>query len=167
MTHVDCWPFIYLCTAGRRVAVSTDGWQAWAKAMDGDRFQNAVLLINAAEQPLTVSLPLINVSKHFDCESPGRCPAVCGRDMYTGESIELNWNSSVITTTLPVRTPFSHAGCVEPVAKLKNVGTAALDLSLCLVSQVHDSAFYCVWPRHPESGCSLKLHGSGQDNCPV
>ena len=98
------------------MVVSTDGWQAWAKAMDEDRFQNAVLIINAAEQPLTVSLPLMNVSRHFDCKSPGQCPAICGRDMYTGASIELNWNSTVITTTVPVRTPSSHPACIEPLA---------------------------------------------------
>eukprot|EP01043_Picozoa_sp_COSAG02_P015064 COSAG02_NODE_633_length_19262_cov_32.473256_2_plen_93_part_00 len=72
--------------------------------MDEDRYQNAVFIINTAEQPVTVSLPAMNVSTHFDCTGPKNCPEICGRDMYTGKSVELKWNASAITTTIPVRT---------------------------------------------------------------
>ena len=62
---------------GRRVSVSDDGWQAWAKRMGATSF--AVFLVNAGEEITRVSLPLRNVSTGF---SPAH--GVCLRDLYAG-----------------------------------------------------------------------------------
>ena len=76
--------------------------------MDEDRYQNAVFIMNTADQQVTVSLPLKNVSSHFDCNvtggNPEKCPTICGRDMYTGEGLQLTSHEPIITTTLSVRT---------------------------------------------------------------
>jgi hypothetical protein len=64
---------------GRRISISADGWQSWAKRMGATSF--AIFLINAGQQHIHASLPLRNASAATF--PPTR--AVCLRDLYTGK----------------------------------------------------------------------------------
>lgn len=60
---------------GRRVALSTDGWQAWSKQMAHKAY--AIFLMNTGAPTVHTSLPLRNVSAAFAPDI-----GVCLYDMY-------------------------------------------------------------------------------------
>jgi len=66
---------------GRRIAVSVDGLQVWAKAIDTQSY--AVFLMNTADEPLQSSLPLQNISSIFSIDRG----VVCVLDLYTGKAL--------------------------------------------------------------------------------
>jgi hypothetical protein len=80
---------------GRRITLSPNGWQAWAKPMGAATY--AVLLLNTATNPTGASLPLRNVSVAF---APDR--AVCLRDLYTGKTLPSLLPGTPLEATLPV-----------------------------------------------------------------
>ena len=96
---------------GRRVTLSADGWQAWAKPMGGKSY--AVFLMNGGEQTVAASLPLRNVSAAF-----AGTAGVCARDLYTGKAVPALKAGAPLAATLGVHDsafycawPSADGGC--------------------------------------------------------
>lgn len=90
---------------GRRIVVSEDGWQAWAKPMSVDAF--AVLLLNTGSVAAQTSLTLYNVSAKL----PPRA-GVCAKDLYTGKTMAPLAPGAPLEAALPAHD--SGLYCVWP-----------------------------------------------------
>ena len=103
---------------GRRVTLSADGWQAWAKPMGASSF--AVFLVATGDAPAHPSLPLQNVSAAFAPHV-----GVCARDLYTGKMLPPLAPAAPLEASLPVHDSTlvcawpstAHGACDGPGAK--------------------------------------------------
>jgi len=77
---------------GRRISLSSNGLQVWAKPMGGESY--AIFMMNTGVELLTASLPLQNVSAVFN-------GGVCMQDLYRGRPLPSLRAGVPLVATLP------------------------------------------------------------------